>query len=86
MKELYPATTEDLARELKVRRDLLDRTLRSLIARGVIEVEPLPDRTYVRLLRSDFSFVGRKVSQRRRVKHHGKKTPKATDYDGPMFR
>ena len=83
--EMYPATTEDIERELKVKRALVDRTLRGMVSRGIVEVEPLPGRTFVRLLRYDFAFVGRKVSQRKRVKHHGKKPDKPKEYDGPMF-
>ena len=83
--EMYPATTRDLERELKVKSTLLDRTLKAMRSRGIIEVEPLPDRTFVRLLRSDFRFVGRKESQRKRVKQHGGKREKPKEYDGPMF-
>ena len=83
--EMYPVTAADLGRELKVRPTLLDRTLRALALRGVVEFEPLPDRTYVRLLRFDFEFVGRKESQRKRVKHTGRRPEKPKDYEGPMF-
>lgn len=83
--EMYPVTVNDLARELKVRPALLDRTLKGLVSRGIVELEPLPGRTYVRLLRGDFAFVGRKASQRRRVKHRGGKREKPKDYEGPMF-
>ena len=48
--ERYPVTVEELRDGLSVRRDLLDRTLKGLVARGVLELEPLPDKTYIRLL------------------------------------
>jgi len=83
--EMYPCTVRDLERELHARSDLLDRALKGLATRGIVEIDALPGRTYVRLLRSDFSFVGRKVSQRKRVKHHGRKPEKPKDYEGPMF-
>ena len=83
--EMYPATVRDVERELKVRPDRLDRALKGLALRGIVELDPLPGRTYVRLLRSDFSFVGRKESQRKRVKHHGRKPGTPKDYEGPMF-
>jgi len=83
--EMYPVTVRDLERELNLRGDVIQRSLKALAARGVVEVEPLPDRTYVRLLRRDFSFSGLKPSQRRRVRHHGGKSEKLKDYDGPMF-
>jgi len=84
--EMYPVTAADIERELKARPGLLDRTLKALALRGVVELERLPDRTYVRLLRFDFAFVGRKESQRRRVKHRGRKPEKPKEYQGPMFR
>ncbi len=83
--EMYPVTVEDIRRELSVRSDLLDRTLNAMAGKGLVELESLPDRTYVRLARMDFTFIGRKVSQQRRVKHRGKKPEKPKDYDGPMF-
>ncbi len=83
--EMYPCTVRDLERELRARADVLDRALKGLATRGVVELDPIPGRTYVRLLRSDFSFVGRKESQRKRVKHHGRKPETPKDYDGPMF-
>jgi DNA-binding MarR family transcriptional regulator len=83
--EMYPVTTKDLERELNLRADVLERTLKGLLARGIVEVEPLPDRTYVRLLRRDFAFSGLNPSQHRRVRHHGGKADESKDYDGPMF-
>lgn len=83
--EMYPVTVRDLERELNLRGDVLERTLKALSARGIIEVEPLPDRTFVRLLRRDFSFSGLKPSQRRRVRQHGAKAETPKDYEGPMF-
>jgi len=83
--EVYPATVEDLERELKIKRDRLDRVIKSFTQRGIVELEPLPDRTFIRLLRSDFHFTGIKPSQRRRYKQSGGKKQAAKDYEGPMF-
>ena len=83
--EMYPVTVVDLRRELKVHPSVLERHLKGLAVRRIVELEPLPDRTFVRLLRYDFSFVGRKESQRKRVKTRGKKPEKPKDYEGPMF-
>ncbi len=82
--EAYPVTLEDLEYELKIAPSRIQRVLKGLITRGIVELEKLPDRTYIRLLRTDLSFVGRKPSQRRRVRRHGKKE-ETEDYDGPMF-
>jgi DNA-binding transcriptional ArsR family regulator len=83
--ETYPVTTTDLQWELKISPGVLMRTLRALQSRGILEFEELPDKTFIRLLRSDFSFVGRKATQRKRYKQKGKKKPKKKDYDGMMF-
>ena len=83
--EVYPVTVEDLVKDLKVKRDRLDRILKSFIQRGIVELEPLPDKTYIRLLRSDFHFTGVAPTQRRRFKQSGGKRPPAKDYEGPMY-
>lgn len=83
--EVYPATIEDMAHELKVKRDRLDRILKSFAQRGVVELEPLPDKTFIRLLRSDFHFTGVKATQRRRFKQSGGKKQAPKDYEGPMY-
>jgi len=49
--EMYPATTKDLERELKVKGTLLDRALKAMASRGLVELEPLRDLAYLRLLR-----------------------------------
>ena len=80
----YPITVSDLKWDLKVSGGILDRTLKALQSRGIIELEVLPDKTYVRLLRTDIAFVGRKATQRKRFKHKGKRSGKQ-EYDGMMF-
>ena len=83
--EMYPTTVHDLEREMKVKPSLLARTLKGMATRGIVELEPLSDRTFVRLARYDFSFVGPKRSQRKRGKARGKGPGKPKDYEGPMF-
>ena len=46
----YPITTDELGEELSVRPDTLKRTLRALEVKGVLILEPLPDKTYIRLV------------------------------------
>jgi DNA-binding transcriptional ArsR family regulator len=82
--ETYPVTLSDLKWQLKVSPDILTRTLKALQSRGILELEELPDQTFIRLLRTDFSFVGRKATQRKRYKHKGKKSEKE-EYEGMMF-
>ncbi|MFQ5910536.1 MAG: helix-turn-helix domain-containing protein [Thermoplasmata archaeon] len=82
--ESYPVTLKDLRWELKISEGRLDRVLKKLISRGVIEVEELPGTTYVRLLRTDLVFVGMKPSQKKRFKRKGGKK-EGEDYEGIMF-
>ena len=53
--------------------------------KGIVQLEPLCDKTYIRLSRNDFSFVGKK-RQRKFIKHHsGKKKQEQEDYEGIMY-
>ncbi|MEE9488917.1 MAG: transcriptional regulator [Thermoplasmata archaeon] len=82
--EAYPVTLKDLKWELKISEVKLDLVLKKFVMRGIIELEELPDTTFIRLLRSDFVFVGRKASQKKRFKRKGGRR-KVEDYDGIMF-
>ena len=44
----YPATVEQLRSALRLRPSAFDLALRSLVRKGLVELEPLDDRTYVR--------------------------------------
>ena len=85
LQKIYPVTIKDLEKELKVSRQIIQRVLQKFLVKGIVQLEPLPDLTYVRLLRNDFSFVGKK-RQKKFIKHHtGRKQKKTTDYEGIMF-
>jgi len=83
--EAYPVTTAMLARDLRVPKSRLNRQLKALVLRGIVELEDLPDKTFVRLLRQDFSFFGYKDSQRKRFKRSGGNRKASKDVEGPMF-
>ena len=82
--ESYPVTVSDLVWELKVSNSRVMRCLKALQSRGIVELEPLPGKTFVRLMRTDFHFVGRKPTQRKRVKKKGGKGGTG-DYEGIMY-
>lgn len=67
LKDWYPITVDELRDELSLRKDVLDRTLKALILKGVIVLEPLSDKTYIRLLSPDVNVevTGRKSKRRR---------------------
>jgi DNA-binding transcriptional ArsR family regulator len=79
--EVYPITVEELREEISLSEKMLERGLKRLQTRGIIALEPLSDKVYIRLLRRDFHFIGRKVTQRRPLKRSGGKK-KGKEYDG----
>ncbi len=83
--EVYPITTAQLKKEFSISERSLDRGLKRLQTRGIIALEPLPDKVYIRLLRRDFHFIGRKVTQRRPIKRSGGRKG-GKDYDGFAYR
>ena len=69
----YPVTLEEIMEELKLSQTMVEREINRLVSKGYIAMEPLPDKTYVRLARMDFQFVGRNETQKRALKHKGGK-------------
>jgi len=62
LKDWYPITVEELRDELSLRPAELDRALKSLMVKGIIVLEPLSDKSYIRLLAPDIEieFAGGK--------------------------
>lgn len=50
LKDWYPITVEELKDELALPSRVLERSLKSLMVKGVIALEPLSDKTFIRLL------------------------------------
>ena len=85
LKKTYPITVEDIRLELNISTDMIIRTLKKFQMKGIVRMEPLPDKTYVRLLRHDFSFIGKR-RQKKFIKHRtGKKKQDTVEYDGIMY-
>ncbi len=85
LQKSYPIAVEDIKSELNVSKDMVFRALKKFQIKGIVRLEPLPDKTFVRLLRHDFSFIGKK-RQRKFIKHRtGKKKQDTKDYDGFMY-
>lgn len=57
LQDWYPVTVEELRDELRMRQDTLERALKSMVVKGVVALEPLSDKTYVRLLMSDVTVA-----------------------------
>ena len=85
LQETYPATISDIEGKLHVSRKSIVRVLQKLQVKGIVQLEPLSDKTYIRLLRHDFRFIGKK-RQRKFIKHHSEgKRQESKEYDGMMY-
>ncbi|MBU4342029.1 MAG: transcriptional regulator [Candidatus Altiarchaeota archaeon] len=81
----YPITAKELGTELGVKGSVLKPILLELRRMRILDFDFLPDKTFIRLLRNDFSFVGIKAEQRKGiVKKSSKQTVK--DYEGIAYR
>ena len=85
LQKTYPITIKDVKEELNISKKIIERILQKLQVKGIVQLDKLPDKTYIRLLRNDFSFIGKK-RQKKFIKHHSSKRKKETkDYDGMMY-
>jgi DNA-binding MarR family transcriptional regulator len=65
----YPVTVEDIEKKLHLSHDIIIRVLNRFQVKGIVQLEPLPDTTYVRLLRHDIKIVTKR-RQKKFIKHH----------------
>ena len=85
LQKTYPITVKEIQEKLHLSNNSVMRVLNKLQIKGIVELEKLPGKIYVRLLRNDFSFVGKK-RQRKFIKHHkGQKYSETEEYDGMMY-
>ena len=80
----YPVTFKELKKNIHVSKDRIMRVLKKFQIKGIVTLEPLPGKIYIRLLRNDFSFIGKK-RQKKFIKHHSDKKIESKDYDGMMY-
>ncbi len=71
LRDWYPITVEELRDELSLPSGVLERSLKSLMVKGVVALEPLSDKTYIRLLVPEMVFEtspskGSKKSKKRK--------------------
>lgn len=82
LKDWYPITVEELKDELSLPSGVLERSLKSLMVKGVIALEPLTDKTYIRLLVPEIEFdVDKKGSRRKKPR----KESASPDDDSIMY-
>jgi predicted transcriptional regulator len=84
--EVYPITITEITEYLKSPRPRVETSLKLLASKGLISLEPLPDKTYVSLASGDFRFKGIETDQLKKVQEKLKKRQKSyEDYDGMMY-
>lgn len=85
LQKIYPITISDIEKKLHVSRKMILRVLQKFQVKGIVQLEPLSNKTYIRLLRNDFSFVGKKRQRKFIKRHSGKKKQEPEDYEGIMY-
>ena len=85
LQEIYPVSIHDIEDRLHISRDMILRVLQKFQVKGIVQLEPLSDKIFIRLLRNDFTFIGKK-RQRKFIKHRkGRKKQEPEEYDGIMY-
>jgi len=77
LKDWYPITVAELRDELNLPSGVLERSLKGLMVKGVIALEPLSDKTYIRLLTPE-------IVLETEGKPHKKAVPKPGQKGRPM--
>lgn len=81
----YPVKSSELRNELGVKESIIQNSLNKLCQKKIIELEILPDETFIRLIRSDLSFRGINPVQKRGVIQKRTKREKVDEYEGMMY-
>jgi DNA-binding transcriptional regulator GbsR (MarR family) len=85
LQKIYPITIKDIKNKLNLSEEVITRILKKLQLKEIVQLDLLPDTTYIRLLRSDFSFIGKK-QQKKFIKHKtDKKRENIQPYNGDMY-
>ena len=85
LQKTYPITIKDLEEKIHISRLRIIRVLQQLQINGIVQLESLSDKTYIRLLRYDIKFVTKK-RQKKFINHkHHKKSYQSTADDSIMY-
>lgn len=84
LQKTYPVTIQDIKKQLKISKKLIERTLQKLRVKSIIQLDILPDKTYIRLIRNDFNFIGLK-HQKKFIKHKSSKKIRITKNDDDIM-
>ncbi|RLF47543.1 MAG: transcriptional regulator [Thermoplasmata archaeon] len=86
LEEEYPITLKELSKKLGISENILKAKLLKMQTKNILVLEPLPDKIYVRLIRFDFMFVGKRSQYKfiKKKKMKGDKEEKEDD-DSIMY-
>ena len=85
LQKKYPITVSIIQKKLHISKDQALRNLKKLQTKGILQLEYLPNKIYVRLLRHDFKYI-RRQQQRKFIKHSsGGKKQETKEYNGMMY-
>ena len=85
LQKKYPITTFEIASKLRISQKKVEWILQKFQIKGIIRLESLPDKIYVRLLRNDFQFVGSKQQRKIMKKSNKSKKDGYGDSDNIMY-
>jgi hypothetical protein len=85
LQKTYPITIFEISQKLHVSRKEIEWILHKFQIKGIVKLEPLPDITYVRLLRNDFLFVGSKQHRKPLKRTPENKKEESESYNGMMY-
>ncbi len=81
----YPITLDELIEKLKAKRIPVEHKIRKFRRIGLVHVDILPDKIYLRLRRTDINFIGPKNPQHRKIVKKRIRR-RVRPYQGMMFR
>jgi hypothetical protein len=85
LRKTYPITTIEISQKLRVSRREIEWILHKFQVKGIVKLEPLPDITYVRLVRNDFQFVGPKRQRGTKKQSTDATKEENSGYEGIMY-
>lgn len=60
LQEKYPITIKEIAEKIGVAKEKIKVEIIKLQKKGIADIDILPDKTFVRLIRFDIRFIGRR--------------------------
>jgi len=85
LQKTYPITVGDIRKKLHISKNQILRVLKKFQVKGIVQLDVLPDKTFIRLIRRDFRFIGKR-RQRKFIKHKtGKRTFEKKEEDNIMY-